>query len=147
MRRAGANLVLWMYRGSYYYTTNSVAWPGEGQSVEFDGAFSSAAPDGASKPATELKGHAYDIDGTEFPPGTVIEAHVGATRCGVTSLRYDRTTEGYYTLLIVGPDSVAGCATGATIDFTIDGKPAAQTAVNDLAGGGPDAGVLDLTVR
>jgi len=123
-----------------------MAWPGSGVTATFDASFSSTAREGASKPVTEFKGHLFDRDGNRLPGGAVIEASVGDVLCGVTSLRYGDDFEGYYTLATAGPESVSGCAEGARLTFRINGKPAAETALNDL-GRGSEGHELNLTVQ
>jgi hypothetical protein len=129
----GAEILLWAYIGDgYVFSSESAPWPEGGGTSMFDASFSSAAPAGATKPVTELKGLLFDRDGSDLPGGSVVEAYVGETLCGVTSLRYGDVTEGYYTLIVAGPNAVPGCEEGATITFRVDGQPAAETAVNDL---------------
>jgi hypothetical protein len=96
---------------------------------------------------TELKGLLYDANGVSLPAGTVIEAYIGETLCGVTSLRYADATEGYYTLIVAGPELVPACAEGAEITFRLDGAPAAQTAVNDLNASAEAEREINLTPR
>jgi hypothetical protein len=144
----GAELLLWAFTNDqYFFSEQTVPWPGGGGMVTFDASFSSSAPEGAGKPVTEFKGHLFARDGSMLPGGTVIEAFAGDVRCGVTSLRYGDVTEGYYTLIVAGPESVAGCAQDATLTFRLDGVPAVQTAVNDLARDSEDRPDLDLTVQ
>ena len=45
-------------------------------------------------------------------------------------------TDGF-TMILAGPDTVPGCATGATIDFRVGGQPATGTAANTLRAGNP----------
>jgi hypothetical protein len=77
-----------------------------------------------------------------MPPDTLIEAFIGETRCGLTSLR-SGDFEGY-SLIVSGPELIPACEQGGMITFTIDGEPAAETAVNDLSFD-DDGHVLDLT--
>ena len=143
---AGAQVLLWAFVGDrYVYSSETASWP-DGASATFDATFSSAAPAGASTPATELKGLLFDRDGDDLPGGTVIEAYVGDERCGVTSLPYGGVTEGYYTLIVAGPEAVPACAEGATVKFRIDGKPTVQTVVNDL-GGSSSGHEVNLTLK
>jgi hypothetical protein len=86
-------------------------------------------------------GEVFTPDGHQLPGGTRIDAYVGATRCGVTSVRRTGSYSGF-SLDVVGPDSVAGCARGATITFRFDGRPALDTAVNEPG----RSATLDLTV-
>ena len=144
----GAELLLWTYVGDdFIFSTVTAPWPGSGTTATVDTSFSSAAREGASKPVTEFKGHLFDRDGSRLPGGTVIEAYAGDVRCGVTSLRYGDATEGYYTLIVAGPRSVPGCGEGASLTFRLDGKPAAETAVNDLGKGSEKSHELDLSVK
>jgi hypothetical protein len=142
-----AEVLLWVHDGERFLFSNErVLWPGDGAEATFDASFSSARPLGASRPVTELKGHLFARDGAELPAGTVVEAYAGETRCGVTSLRPREETEGYYTIVVAGPDDVPACAEGATLTFRLDGAPAEQTAVHDL-NRTPGERELDLTLR
>lgn len=144
----GGELLLWVYTDdTFLYSQETLPWPGNGATATFDATFSSDAPAGASLPATEFKGHLFDRHGGRLPGGTVVEAFVGDVRCGVTSLRYGDVTEGYYTLIVAGPESVPGCTEGATLSFRLSGAPAVETAINDLAGGGENRPDLDLTLQ
>jgi hypothetical protein len=143
----GAQIALWAYVADvYYFTTETLPWPGDGASATFDAAFSSAAPLGATTAVTEFKGVLRDAKGDLLPPGTVVEAFAGGTRCGVTSLRKGDATENLYVLVVAGPDAVPGCALGATLELRLDGQPALPAAVNDL-GSGSGGHELDLSVR
>jgi hypothetical protein len=92
---------------------------------------------------TEIKGRLFDADGNELPPGTVIEAYAADVLCGIASLGDE--TEGIYTLIVAGPEGVAGCDEGATLRFRLNGEMAIETAVNDLSQGG-EGQELDLTL-
>jgi hypothetical protein len=59
----------------------------------------------------------------------------------VTSVRRTGSFSGF-SLSVVGPDSIPGCARGATITFRVNGRPSLDTAVNEPGHSGP----LDLTV-
>jgi hypothetical protein len=131
----GAEIVLWTFVNErYLYSLETLGWPAEGAETTFDATFSPASPLGATKPVTGMKGLLFDRDGNSLPDGSVIEAYVGDTLCGVTQLLDNDATEGYYTLSVAGPDAIPGCDAGAPISFRIDGAPATGTAVNDLAG-------------
>jgi hypothetical protein len=143
----GAELLLWTFAGdTYFFATQTTPWPGSGETATFDASFSTDSPEGASQPVTELKGHLFDRDGSSLPGGTVVEAYAGDVLCGITSLRHGDVTEGYYTLIVAGPQSHTGCGEGATLTFRLDGQAAAQTATNDLGRGG-QAHELDLSVQ
>jgi hypothetical protein len=143
----GATIILWAYVGeSLLFSNETVAWPGDGAEATFDATFSSAQPAGASLPVTELKGLLYDANSNMLPGGSVVEAYVGETLCGVTSMRHGFVTEGYYTLIVAGPESVPACAKDAPILFRIDGAPAEGTAINDL-GGNANGEEVNLTLR
>jgi pimeloyl-ACP methyl ester carboxylesterase len=139
----GAQIILWTFvADEELYSTETVPWPGNGRTTTFDASFSTAAPDGAALPTVGFVGEVYDRRGRHLPPGTRVEAFVGDTRCGVASVRRTGSFSGF-SLGVVGPDSVAGCEAGATLTFRIDGKRAAETAVND-----PDSErSLDLSLR
>lgn len=63
-----------------------------------------------------------------------MEAQIGETLCGVaTTRRIDNFTG--FSIDLVGPDSIPGCAMGATITFRVDGRNAHETAVNQAGQG------------
>jgi hypothetical protein len=59
----------------------------------------------------------------------------------VSSVRRTGSFSGF-TLDVVGPESIPGCARGATITFRVNDRLASDTAVNEPA----RSGSLDLTV-
>jgi pimeloyl-ACP methyl ester carboxylesterase len=137
----GAEILLWTFaRDRKLYTGAAVRWPGNGRATSFDSSFSTAAPHGAAPLTSDFSGEVFRRGGRHVPPGTRIEAYVGDTRCGVASVRRTGNFAGYI-LAVAGPDSVAGCAAGATLTFRINGRPALETAVNEPGRGMP----LDLT--
>jgi hypothetical protein len=137
----GAELLLWTFlNDTFFYASTTTPWQDGGTEV-FSAAFSTADPAGASLPSTGFRGSVTDADGAVPPAGTVIESYVGDVLCGVTSLR-SGDFEGY-SMIVAGPEAVAGCAEGATITFRIDGEQAAQTGVNDLSFD-DDGHILDL---
>jgi len=141
----GAEIFLWTHTGEQLmFTRETLRWPGAGGSVTFDATFSAATPNGAAAPVTEFFGEVFDRDGEHLPGGTVIEAYAGEVLCGVASTRRVGSFGGF-TLAIAGPDSIPGCAEGATLTFRIDGRPAAETAVHSL-GRAQDNHQLDLTL-
>jgi pimeloyl-ACP methyl ester carboxylesterase len=142
----GAQIFLWTFaRNQKLYSRESVAWPGNGGTTNFDASFSASAPVGGAPPTSEFAGEVYNRDGERLPPGTRVEAYVDDVRCGVASVRRTGSFSGYI-LAVVGPDSVTGCDRGAALTFRIDGQPAAETAVNDLRRGG-GGGLTDLALR
>jgi hypothetical protein len=137
----GAQVLLWTYAGeTKLFSTSSVAWPRRGNVATFDADFSTAAPRGAAPAVTELSGETFDRGGRRLPSGTRVEAYIGTTRCGMASVRRAGETFTGYILSVVGPDSISGCTQGAQITFMINGRPAAETHVNHLAGGAPGRG-------
>lgn len=137
----GAQILLWAFvRNTTLYSLEALPWPGSKTST-FDAGFSTAAPSGSAPPISEFEGEVFHRNGRQLPPGTRIEAYVGSTLCGVASVRRTGNFSGYI-LDVVGPDSVAGCHRGATLTFRVDGRPAAETSINDLR---PHQGSLDLT--
>lgn len=144
---AGAEVILWAYVDTgYVFSMTTAPWPDHESDLRFDAAFSSSAPLGAAAPATEFKGHLFDGNGAELPAGTIVEAYAGDTRCAVTSLRPVQQSEGYYTLIVAGPDAVPGCDRDATLSFRLNGHPVVETATNDLASGA-GGHELDLTLK
>jgi pimeloyl-ACP methyl ester carboxylesterase len=128
----GAEVFLWTFaQNQILYSRESVPWPVNGSTTNFDAGFSASAPDGGAPPRAEFFGEVFNRDGERLPPGTRVEAYVGDVLCGVASTRRTGSYSGYI-LAVVGPDSVAGCDRGAALTFRIDGQPAAETAVNDL---------------
>lgn len=137
----GARIALWTFaRDRIIYSRYVSRWPHAGRS-RVNASFSSAMPDGAVPPRTQFAGQVFRPDGHELPGGTRIDAYVGRTLCGVTSVRRTGSYSGF-SLDVVGPDSVPGCARGSTITLRVDGRPALDTAVNDPG----RSGSLDLTV-
>lgn len=129
----GGQVVLWTsVDGPYIYSAETLAWPGGGDTVTFDAHVSAAAPNGARQAATAFKGHVVHGDGTRLRGGTVVEAFVGDTRCGVAAVRRD--DEAWFTLLVAGPQ-VTGCAADGRIRFRVNGTDAGS-ATNDLKGSG-----------
>jgi pimeloyl-ACP methyl ester carboxylesterase len=128
--RRGARIVLWTYAGEQkVFATRSLAWPGDGRTVRFDGEFASADPAGAAPPAVELAGVVYRRNGRRMPLGTRVEAFVGDTRCALSSVRRSGSFAGFV-LAVVGPESVPGCTRGAMLSFRLDGRPAVETVPN-----------------
>lgn len=124
----------------------TIDWPADGAELSFDAAFVSGNPDGMGRPATVFRGSVLDSSGETMPPGTVIEAYVGETLCGVSSLA--PVVMGFagpetYAVRVVGPESVPGCEEGVEVSFRVDGETAEQTGVNDFAEDGHE---LDLTL-
>jgi hypothetical protein len=137
----GAEIALWTFaHGRILYSTQRRRWP-RGRRLRLDASFSTATPDGAIPPRTEFAGQVFRSDGRQLRGGTRIEAYVGTTRCGLASVRRTGSFSGF-TLNVVGPDSVPGCARGATITFRVNGRRALDTALNQPDRSGP----LDLTV-
>ena len=128
----GAEIVLWTYaHDKQYFSTRTVAWPGDGHTATFDASFATATPDGAAGPRTEFAGEIFDREGRRLPDGTRVDAYVGDTLCGVASVRtYDDFTG--FSLTVVGPTAIAGCTQGATLHFRVGGQRALNTAVNDF---------------
>jgi hypothetical protein len=127
----GAQIVLWTFADEkILYSTNALPWPQNGHDATFMAQYSTSAPAGAAPVVAQFTGGAFGSDGRELPPGTTVEAYVGATRCGVASVRKGDGFTGYV-LSVVGPDSMIGCTRGAVLTFRIDGQVARPTdAVN-----------------
>ncbi|MEA2362010.1 MAG: hypothetical protein QOD71_1155 [Thermoleophilaceae bacterium] len=137
----GAEIALWTFaHDEIIFSRDTWRWP-VGRRLRVDASFSSATPEGSVAPRAEFAGAVFRRDGHELPGGTRIDAYVGSTRCGVTSVRRTGSFSGF-SLSVVGPDSIPGCARGATITFRVNGRPSPDTAVNEPGHSGP----LDLTV-
>ena len=139
--RPGARVVLWTYVGAQQlFAIKALDWPtSPTANVAVD--FSTADPAGAAPHPFELSGEAHRADGSPVSVGTRVEAFVGATLCGVASVRSEPGFDGYI-LHVVGPDSIAGCRKGATITFRVGGTQANQRIRN----GGTPPRQFDLTV-
>jgi pimeloyl-ACP methyl ester carboxylesterase len=130
----GAEVYLEVYvpsLGKYLVSQQSVPWPASGKQLSFDATFASAAVSPLDRPGSTFAGELLDSSGKPLGPGTVVEAYVGNTLCGVSGLGpvvMAANGPTSYFLWVVGP---AACAKAATLSFKINGKPAAQTAVND----------------
>ena len=110
-------------------------WPEDGSELQFDASLSSADPRGVQRSLRFFFGSVFDSSGETMPPGTVIEAYIGETLCGLSSL--PRVVTGPassppYSIAVVGPESMPNCATGEEITFRIDGQLVEQTVLNDL---------------
>lgn len=141
--RKGTRVVLWTYvDNKKVFSNESLRWPTNRRTVSFDASFSTAKPEGATRPRVELAGEVYDGRGRHLPAGVRVDAYVRSTRCGVGSVRRTGSFSGYL-LAVAGPESVAECAHGATLTFRVNGRPAVETAIN--APGRRD--LLDLTLR
>ena len=74
-----------------------------------------------------------------MPPGTLVEAYIGDTRCGAYALPVvvmsaaPSDEAATYLLHVSGPQLVPGCRRDAPISFRVNGKPAAQTGKNTPA--------------
>ncbi len=139
----GGSIMLWTSVGNrYLWSRETLAWPGGGATAAFDATFSTTDPDGAHIPATEFFGEVHHRDGSAVAGGTAIEAYIGSARCGRGSVRLSGFTG--YNLSVAGPE-LPGCALDAAITFRVGGRPARETATNDL-GRDADAQTIDLTV-
>ncbi len=143
--KAGTAVALWVYANDeLLYSTNTLPWPeDEATQATFDASYAAADPGGAIPDVAQFQGGAFAADGSAMRAGTLVEAYIGDTRCGVASVRVSHDFTGYV-ISVVGPDSVDGCTRDAPIEFRLDGEPATPTDVMN-APPGRDA-TLDLTV-
>ena len=79
-------------------------------------------------------GEIFDARHRRLPPGAHVEARIGETVCAVATTRRINNFTGF-SIDVVGPDSIPGCAIGATITFRVDGRDAHETAVNQAGQG------------
>jgi hypothetical protein len=132
---AGSRIFLWTFvQDQIVYSSQSVRWPGNSKTAKFNPGFSISAPTGAVGPIVGFAGEIFDPANRRLPPGAHMEAHIGTTRCAVaTTRRIDNFTG--FSIDVVGPDSIPGCAIGGTITFRVDGRDARETAVNQSGQG------------
>jgi hypothetical protein len=132
---AGSRIFLWTFvQDQIVYSDQSVRWPGNGETARFDPGFSVGAPTGGVGSIVGFAGEIFDARNRRLPPGARVEAHIGQTLCAVaTTRRIDNFTG--FSIDVVGPDSIPGCATGGTITFRVDGRDARETAVNQVGQG------------
>jgi hypothetical protein len=136
----GTSVRFWTFRDEQIFNDRWVPWSRLAAPVALR--FSTADPDAGVPVRTELSGRVFDADGRRVPLGTRIEAHIGATTCGVASVRAGGGFRGYI-MNVVGPDAIPACVAGATISFLVGEQPAVETAVN----GRSERGLFRLTVR
>jgi hypothetical protein len=87
-----------------------------------DGAHAQSPPEPPSRFAGTVT-----LDGRPAPVGTTVEARIGATSCGVTSV-FIQAGQARYVVDVAGAVARPGCGTiGATVTFHVGGIPAAQT--------------------
>jgi hypothetical protein len=132
---AGSEIFLWTFvQDQIVYSDQSVRWPGNGKTARFDPGFSISAPTGGVGPIVGFAGEIFDARHRRLPPGAHVEARIGETLCAVaTTRRIDNFTG--FSIDVVGPDSIPGCAIGGTITFRVDGRDAHETAVNQAGQG------------
>jgi hypothetical protein len=116
------------------YSDQSVRWPGNGKTARFDPGFSFSAPTGGVGPIVGFAGEIFDARTRRLQSGARVEAHIGQTPCAVATTRRIENFTGF-SIDVVGPDSIPGCAIGATITFRVDGRDAQETAVNQAGQG------------
>lgn len=139
--RRGAEIVLWTYLDSTkLFATTAIPWP-TSRSIRADVNFEKENPLGAAPANVEFSGEVYRPDGRRVRTGARVEAYIDNTRCGIASTR-SGVFMGYI-MSVVGPETVAGCRAGASLEFRVDGVPAVETRTNSPG----QSSQLDLTVR
>jgi hypothetical protein len=139
----GGEVFLWTFvNDQILYSNESVSWPGNGKTATLDPTFSTAAPNGGVGAIVGFAGEVYGPNGQRLPPGARVEAFIDETRCAVATTRRIEDFTGF-SIDIVGPDAIPGCAIGATIRFRVNGRFAAQTALNQPG----QSEALDLSLR
>jgi hypothetical protein len=132
---AGGQVFLWTFvQDQIVYSNQSVQWPGNGKTARFNPGFSISAPNGSVGPIVGFAGEIFDARNRRLPPGAHVEAHIGKTLCAVATTRRLDNFVGF-SIDVVGPDSIPGCAIGETITFRVDGRDAHETAVNQAGQG------------
>ena len=132
---AGSKVFLWTFvQDQIVYSTQSVRWPGNGETARLNPEFSISAPNGDVGPIVGFAGEIFDRRNRRLPPGAHVQAYIGKTLCAVaTTRRIDNFTG--FSIDVVGPDSIPGCTIGGTITFRVDGRDAHETAVNQAGQG------------
>lgn len=126
----GSKIFLWTFvQNQIVFSNQSVPWPGNGETARFRPRFSISAPTGGVGPIVGFAGEVFDGRNQRLPPGAHVEAYIGQTLCGVATTRRIESFTGF-SIDVVGPDSIPGCAIGATIAFRVDGRDARETAIN-----------------
>ena len=139
--RPGARIALWTFaHDKIIFSRETWRWPRHTR-LRVEGSFATASPEASVPPRTEFGGSVFRRNGRQLPGGTRVDAYIGATRCGVSSVRRTGSFAGF-SLSVVGPDSIPGCVRGGTITFRVNGRLALDTAVNEPG----SAGTLDLTI-
>ncbi len=139
---AGSQIFLWTFvQEQIVYSSQSVRWPGTGETAKFNPAFSIGAPTGGVGPIVGFAGEIFDPANRRLPPGANVEAHIGETLCGVATTRRIDNFIGF-SIDVVGPDSIPGCAIGGTITFRVNGREAREMPVNQAGQGAS----LDLSL-
>lgn len=141
----GSDIVVSAYVSGKLLSSPPVPWPTSGNTVTLDAAFSSAAA-GSADGLTPVFGAVYDAAGNRMPAGTKVEAYIGSTLCGVTSLPaavMQFANPDSFNVLVVGPDANPGCTKDGAITFRVNGTTVAGNVTNDLKIRGH---ALDLTL-
>ena len=140
----GAQIVLWTSaHDKILFSTNALAWPGNGRAITFAARYSTSAPAGAAPTTAQFNGGVFGADDQPLPAGTRVDAYVGSTRCGTASVRSSDAFTGYV-LAVVGPDSIPGCRRGAALTLRINGRVAVHTPVVNTPPGQRET--LDLSL-
>lgn len=93
-----------------------------GSALAADTAFAQSPPEPPSRFAGSVT-----IDGQPAPAGTPIEARVGSTSCGVTTV-FLQGGQARYVIDVASAATQAGCGTpGAQVTFVVGGQAAPQT--------------------
>ncbi|MEX0786824.1 MAG: hypothetical protein WD939_09320 [Dehalococcoidia bacterium] len=139
----GAQLLVSVFTGDQGHSPPElVDWPAGETELSLDIDYSSTVT-GAGRPATVFYGDALDGNGEHLPAGTMIEAYIGDTLCGISSpppVLMNAAGPDTYHLFVVTPASVPACAEGGDVTFRVDGQLVPQTAVADL-------GVHEVTLQ
>ena len=141
---AGGRIVLWTFVGdTQLWSTSALPWPGPGHAAQFDAAFSTSAPTGASTAiGAEFSGSVYDENDEYVPAGSRVEARIGNTVCGVATVRKGDEFFGYI-MSVAAPPAIAACKRGARISLQVDGRPVKESLRNQPRASND---VFDLTV-
>jgi hypothetical protein len=129
----GTEIILWTFaHDQRIFSPTTLPWPASNSTTMFDPTFSTLSPAGPMSPATELAGEVYNAEGDKVEPGGRVEAFVGHTLCGLSTVRESGDFVGF-SMSVVGPEAVPGCDRNAPITFFVDGHRAAEMLTNDAS--------------
>ncbi len=136
------SLLAWI-DGRAVLSDDQLPWPGSSLG---DGMATSFSPRSATRHVVVLFGAVVNSSYWSLPAGTIVQAYVGDTLCGVTSIAPTGEFAQRYLLLVSGPDIIPSCLAGRTIDLRVNGGSSGTMAVNDPSSDANNGGRVDIIV-